>query len=72
MIAEEQVPLFIYNASDPESSLTRPFGQYQAFKNAVKLARFGFNIQDVQNAPEVSTGTILQIYGSGSSDATIA
>jgi hypothetical protein len=38
---------------------------------AVKLKKYAFKIQDVKNAPETTTGTIVYVLSTGNMDGTI-
>lgn len=67
----EQAPITVYNSSDKTIADTLPFGERIAFKTAVKLRRYGFDVVQVTNAPVVSTGTIAMTYGTGNYEATI-
>jgi hypothetical protein len=58
-----RTPLHIYNSSDPTIIQQAPHGQALAFKHGVKLARYGLQVNDVKNAPAITTGTYLDIYG---------
>ena len=67
----EETPITVYNASDKTLSDTLPHGDRIALKTAVKLNRYAFNVIQVTNALSVSTGTFIEIYGTGKYDNTI-
>jgi len=67
----EETPITVYNASDKILSDALPHGDRIALKTAVKLNRYAFNVVQVTNAPSVSTGTFVEIYGTGVYDHTL-
>lgn len=67
----EEAPITVYNASDKTIADTLPFGERIAFKTAVKLRRYGFDVVQVTNAPIISTGTIAMTYGTGNYEKTV-
>ena len=67
----EKIPITVYNASDKSLSDTLPHGDRIALKTAVKLNRYAFNVVQVSNAPSVSTGTFVEIYGTGKYNNTL-
>jgi len=67
----EETPITVYNASDKTLSDALPHGDRIALKTAVKLNRYAFNVIQVTNAPSVSTGTFIEIYGTGTYDNTL-
>lgn len=67
----EASPLTIYNASDKDLASTLAHGDKIASKVAAKLNRYAFNIIQATNAPSVSTGTFIEVYGTWSYTNTI-
>lgn len=67
----EDAQIIVYNASDKELAKTLPFGDGIASKIASKLRRYALDVQEVTNADSVSTGTFVEIYGTGTYDHTI-
>lgn len=67
----EETPITVYNASDKTISDTLPHGDRIALKTAVKLNRYAFNVVQVTNAPSISSGTFVEIYGTGKYDNTL-
>lgn len=67
----EEMPITVYNASDKNISDTLPHGDRIALKTAVKLNRYAFNVVQVTNAPIVSSGTFIEVYGTGIYENTI-
>jgi hypothetical protein len=67
----EETPITVYNASDKNISDTLPHGDRIALKTAVKLNRYAFNVVQVTNAPSISSGTFVEIYGTGLYENTI-
>ena len=67
----EDAEITVYNASDKELAKTLPFWDGIASKTAVKLRKYGLNVIAVTNAAQVSTGSFIEIYGTGSYEFTI-
>ena len=67
----EDAQITIYNASDKEGAKLLPFGDGIASKTAAKMRRYAFDVQEVTNADLVSTGTFIEVYGTGTYDHTI-
>jgi hypothetical protein len=67
----EDAPITVYNASDKNISDTLPHGDRIALKTAVKLNRYAFNVIQVTNALSTSSGTFIEIYGTGSYENTV-
>jgi hypothetical protein len=67
----KETPITVYNASDKTLSDTLPHGDRIALKTAVKFKRYAFNVVQVTNAPSVSSGTFVEIYGTGKYDNTL-
>ena len=68
---QEDAKITIYNASDKEAAKLLPYGDSLASKTAVKLRRYALNVQEVTNVDLVSTGTFVEIYGTGNYDKTV-
>lgn len=68
---KENIPITVYNASDKQLADTLPYGDKIAFKTAVKLNRYAFNVINVTNASTVSSGTFVEFYGTGNYEHTI-
>lgn len=67
----EDARITIYNASDKELTKTLPYGDSLASKTASKMRKYGLNVIGVANADNVSTGSFIEIYGTGSYEHTI-
>lgn len=67
----EDTPITVYNASDKTLADTLPHGDKIALKTAVKLSRYAFNVIQVTNAPSTSSGTFIEVYGTGTYENTI-
>jgi hypothetical protein len=67
----ENEPITVYNASDKTLSDSLPHGDKIALKTAVKLNRYAFNVIQVTNSPSISSGTFIEIYGTGSYENTV-
>lgn len=67
----EEAKITVYNATDKELAKTLAYGDGIATKTAVKLRKYWLNVIAVTNSDSVSTGSFVEIYGTGSYDKTI-
>ena len=71
-IFKEGLPIYLHNAIDQNYAKAFAYRSNIASNLAIKLKRYGIDIQDVDDAEWSSSGTIARITGTGSAQETLA